>query len=734
MIGHAVGRRSEAHGHRDAHTPPTGDSISALLDTWNLPLTGFFRGHRRIAGLLAVSFIFAATLVAYSPAMRGGFIWDDDQYIVTNLALRTPHGLWRAWSQTDWTPQYYPLVFTTFWAEYQLWGTNPLGYHVVNVLLHAASAVVLWRVLRRLGVPGAFLAAAVFALHPVHVESVAWATERKNVLSGVLYLSSLSLYLRACNLPARNAPRYRWGFYAAALLLFWGALLSKTVTCSLPAAILLILWWKRGRLLRRDLLPLIPMFAIGLGMGLLTAWVERSHVGAMGPDWALSPVQRVLIAGRALWFYAFKLVAPHPLIFIYPRWQVSAGAAWQYAFPAAAIAAISTLWLLRRRIGPQPLVAVLFFAGTLLPALGFINVFPMRYSFVADHFQYLASIGLIALFAGIVVRYLPRRAVLPVSVAWLAVLAVLTWRQGYAYKDLPTLWRDVLAKNDSAWIAHSNLAVELQNDERYDEALQHCERAIAIAPQAWEPLNNRGFIHLVRLQLPEAMRDFRKAIEVGPAAQPYHNLGRALFEQGKYTEAIAAYESSLNLQAWNVSTLKCLGRALAAAGRNNEAVQRFSEALLVKNDDPDAYLNMGNALRDLGRYDEACARYATVLRLDPASGDAHNEWGVALARQNRIADAAEHYAEAVRLAPDKLDVRFNLAEALRLQGKLPEAEAVFRELLKLQPGDADAHAALGDVLRSRGQRPEADSEYRAALAIDPQNGRAHQGLATAPAQ
>ena len=349
--------------------------------------------HGWILGL----FLVAATVLAYQPVWHAGFIWDDDVYVTNNLTLRSVDGLRQIWCKLTATPQYYPLVHTSFWLEYHLWGLNPVGYHVVNVLLHALAAILLWRVLVRLQLPGAWLAAGIFALHPVAVESVAWVTERKNVLAAVFYFAAALAYLRGRRrermAESKSGVSLRWYFLAFAL--FVAALLSKTTACSLPAAMLLVIWWKRGRIAGRDVWPLLPFFAAGVALGLVTSWLERTHVGAQGPEWAFSFPERCLIAGRAVWFYAGKLFWPANLTFIYPRWQINTGAWWQWIFPVAALAVVAVLWRLRRRIGRGPLVAVLFFGGTLLPALGFTNVYPMRYSFVADHFQYLASVGLI---------------------------------------------------------------------------------------------------------------------------------------------------------------------------------------------------------------------------------------------------------------------------------------------------------------------------------------------------
>jgi hypothetical protein len=354
------------------------------------------------AGLIVPRRIAAAALVllalaAYAPVISGGFIWDDDAYVTENATLRSVDGLRRIWFEPIASPQYYPLVFTTFWAEYRMWGLSPAGYHLTNVLLHGFNGVLLWFGLRALRAPAPWLIAAVFVLHPVHAESVAWVTERKNVLSGLFYLAAALAYFRFSPPEAGDTRHpHRWGWYFVALGLFVCALLSKTVTATLPAALLLMLWWRRGSVRWRDVVPLAPFFLAGVVLGLYTVWLEKHHVGATGQDWTLSPVDRCLVAGRALWFYAGKLGWPADLSFIYPRWSVDAGAAWQYVYPVAVVVVLVGLWVARRRVGLGPLVACLFFAGTLFPALGFFDVYPMRFSFVADHFQYLASAGLLA--------------------------------------------------------------------------------------------------------------------------------------------------------------------------------------------------------------------------------------------------------------------------------------------------------------------------------------------------
>jgi tetratricopeptide (TPR) repeat protein len=542
--------------------------------------------------LLQGAVIVLLTLVAYFPALRAGYIWDDDEYVTHNLTLRSLTGLRRIWVEPGATWQYYPLVHTSFWVQYQLWGADPFTYHLINVLLHALNAILFWRVLQRLSIPGAWAAALIFALHPVYVESVAWVTERKNVLSGAFFLSSLLAYLRFAppDAASRDEP-HRWRYYLLALALFVCALLSKTVTCSLPAVILILVWWKRGRLESRDLAPLLPFFAAGLVLGLTTAVLEKRHVGAEGSEFSLSFVERGLVAGRALWFYGAKLVWPRRLTFIYPRWRVDASSAWQYLFPLSALAAGAALWTTRARIGRGPLAAVLVFVATLAPALGFIDVYPMRFSFVADHFQYLASMGPIGLGVALATSWAARYGVRGrrlgegACAAVCAVLGLLTWGQTHVYKDLDTLWRDTLAKNPDCWMAHNNLGFLLKNQGRLDEAVEHFNAALRVKPD-----------HL-------------------PAR---YNLGLALARQGKLDEAISQYEEVLREWPRYADAHNSLGLAFAEQGKLDLAVVHYREALSLEPTHTLAHFNLGLALQRLGNVREATEHFEASARLDPS--------------------------------------------------------------------------------------------------------------------
>jgi tetratricopeptide (TPR) repeat protein len=505
----------------------------------------------------------AITLLSYVPAYRAGFVWDDPDYIVNNPTLRSPDGLALMWTDRHSLPQWYPLVHTTFWVEYQLWGAKPTGYHVVNVLLHACNALVLWRLLKRLSVPGAWLAGCLFAVHPVHVESVAWVTERKNVLSLLLYLLAMIAYLRAINLrsdePPRDRPFLSW--YAASLGLFLGALFSKTVTCSLPAALLLVIWWKTGRVRARDVAWLVPFFAIGIYLALGTAQLERVRVGAHGHEWQYGDtpmgdfLARTIIAGRALWFYAGKLLWPASLAFVYERWTISWRDPLQYAYPLAALTLIVALFLLRRRIGRGPAVAVLFFVGTLFPALGFFNVFPHRYAFVADHFQYHASIGLIAVAAALVARGILRVA-FPIRALIVVLLivppAVLTYAQAQVYESPITLWDDAVRKSPNNWMAWTNYGNALVAAKLTEEALPKYEEALRLAPDVDDVQYNAGHLRARQGRFRDAEQHFLRAVQIKPTYVPaWESLGDLYADElNEPQKAIDAYLRAYEIAPW----------------------------------------------------------------------------------------------------------------------------------------------------------------------------------------
>lgn len=624
--------------------------------------------------------IFAATLLVYLPTLTAGFIWDDAGH-VTRPELRSLAGLMRIWFEPGATQQYYPLLHSAFWFEHLLWGDSALGYHLINVLLHATSACLFATLLRRLAVPGAWFAAFLFALHPVAVESVAWITEQKNTLSLVLYLSAALAYLRFDR--ERRTP-----LYALATGLFLAALLSKSVTATLPAALLVVFWWQRGSLSwRRDALPLLPWFALAALAGAVTATFEHTLIGAQGEDFALGAAQRVLLAGRAVWFYFGKLLWPADLIFIYPRWTIDALEAWQWLFPLAALAAVGAAWWFLTHTR-APLAAALLFGGSLFPALGFFNVYPFLFSFVADHFQYLASLAIFALAAAGLTKFAAHflaPARIASGAALLITLGTLTWNQGGSYHDLLTLYESTLAKNPACWMAHNNLGSVLVEAGRGDEAIAHFEEALKLRPIYPEAENNLGDA-LTRLSRPtEAIPHLERALRLRPAyAEAHNNLGNALMAANRAPEGLAAFAASLRVNPAYGTAHRNLGLALASSGRTAEALPHFAEAVKLEPDNAEAQIDWAIALTIANRFAEAVPHFEASLRLRPDDASAHFSYGRALAGAGRTAEAIKQFETALELNPDFADAHLQLALVLRQVGRTQEAEQHYRESQRLR--------------------------------------------------
>ncbi len=656
-----------------------------------------------------------AVLLTYQPAWNGGFVWNDGE-VLPGPELRSWHGLYRIWFDVLATEQYYPMSFSAFWVEHKLWGDTTVGYHLVNIFLHAVAALLVMLILRRLAVPGAYLAAAIFALHPVQVESVAWITELKNTLSGVFYLGTMLLYLRF-----DQTRKARW--YLAALGLFVLALLSKTATVMLPAVLPVIFWWQRGRLSwKRDLLPLAPLFLAAAMAAGVTVWVERRE-GAVGSEFALGPVERCLLAGRAIWFYLGKLFWPVDLTLIYPRWNVSRTVWRQYLFPAAALLLLAVSWSLRRR-WRGPLAALLFFAATLFPVLGFFNVYFFRYSFVADHFQYLASLGIITLFSAGVALLLNRRegwrkiTVQIGCLALLTLLVALSWRQTRMFADSETLYRTTVERNPDCWLVHNNLGLTRASRGQVDEAIAHFRKALEIKPNDVESHTNLANALVRRGQVDEGIEHYRKALEIKPDyAEAHSNLGAALAGRGYVDEAIEHYRKALEIKPDNAEAHSNLGAALAGRGQVDEAIEHYRKALEIKPDFVEVHYNLGNALAGRGQVDEAIAHYRKALEIKPDYAEAHDNLGIALAGRGHFDEAVAQYRKALEIKPGYSEAHNNLAAALAGRGQFDEAIAHFRKALDIDPDYLSARCNLGLALAGCGRVAEAIAQYQKALAL-----------------
>jgi tetratricopeptide (TPR) repeat protein len=682
-------------------------------------------------GFLLIALVF----IAYARVFNTGFIWDDESHLTQNPCIVGPLGLREVWTTTR--AVYYPLVLTTFWTLHRIVGLTPWPYHLLNVLLHAGSAVLLWQVLRQLNVRGAWLGAALWALHPVMVQSVAWVTELKNTQSCLFYLLSIFCFLKWDGAP-RIAPisrrqvaenqgeavprgsRRRAGdgslmLFALSLCFFILATLSKPSVVMLPVVLALCVWWQTGRIRRRNVSALVPFALISGLASLWTIFEQKFHAGAIGVEWAQTWPERLIVAGRAIWFYAAKIVWPHPLIFIYPRWEINSSQLAAYLPVLAALAGLLALWSIRAKWSRAAFFAAAYYVVSLFPVLGFFSVYFFRYSFVSDHFQYLASMGPLALAgAGIVtaVRRLTRSLPLsrpggpPVHVAgvpaapfgktsaqlasdtdalqfsrnsiaavgWqalllraisgalLLLLVLLTWRQTAVYHDLVTLYTETLTKNPGCWMAHYNLGIALNDRGDTDGAVAHYRQAVELRPGYAEAHYNLGRLLAQKGQLDEAVAHYEKVLEINPAdTEARNNLGVTLSASGRLDEAIAQYQKALAIRPDYADASCNLASALLSKGNLGDAIAYYSACTAQSPNQFEAQYNLANALSRMGRTDEAIAHYQKVLELRPENADARANLGSALLAKGRVRDAITQYRDALRVAPDSLAAQSNLA-------------------------------------------------------------------------
>jgi len=572
----------------------------------------------------------ALTIFVYRPSWNGGFLWDDDDYITHNELLTAPDGLRRIWFSLDSPSQYFPLVYSTFRLEHALWGMNPTGYHWINLVLHVANALLVWRVLARLNVPGSWLAGAIFALHPVQVESVAWITERKNVLMGFFFLLTLLAWIAFIDKRTRRP----WRFYGLALIFYLLALSAKSTACTLPAALLLVLWLQKKPINKRRLLQIVPFVIMGIGMGLLAVWWERYHQGTSRAVFTfLGPMERVLVASRAVWFYLGKLIWPADLTFIYPKWTISSTHLGNYIWLLAGIGLCVAIYFSRRYVGRSVEVAAAFFVATLSPVLGFIMLYTFRYTFVADHYQYLACIGPIALVSAGVVSLAHifrqhRGLILSAAAFVVATLGVLTWRQSAMYGNIETLWRITLARNSECWMAHTNLGIVLLQKGQLDDGIAQYRAALQMQPDSWDA---------------------------------EYNLGTALVGKGEVDEAILHCERAVAMQPNDPDGQVSLGDALLQKKRIDEAIVHYQSALAVRPDYFLAHYGLGRAFLEKGEADTAIQHCRTALVIQPDDADCHTVLAVALDEKTETAEAIQHYEKALAISPKSVSALTNLA-------------------------------------------------------------------------
>jgi tetratricopeptide (TPR) repeat protein len=658
------------------------------------------RINRATLNAIGGAVIVFATLWVYRPALRGGWVWDDLAEIAHNPVLRDPagiRGIWLAPAGAD----YFPLKTTVQWVEWHLWGENLLAYHLVNVALHALSALLIWRILGELGMRLGWIGGLLFAVHPLAVESVAWISEFKNTLSLPLLLLAMDQWI------AYDAAERRRGrvHCVASLLLFTAALLCKPSVIMFPLVTLLYAWWRRGSVRWRDLAASVPFFAVSAGLGLVTVWfqVHRALGGAGLPEAPL--LARCAGAGLAVIFYLWKCIVPAGLSPNYPLWRLNPPTLLQF-LPWLAALALVVLSLMQRTTARMRALrlGLGFFLLNLLPVLGFVPMSYLRISWVADHFAYLPLIGIVGLAAAGFEYLIAGRsdgfkvaAILAVA-AVVGALALQSRRYARVFRSDEALWTFTLERNPDSWTGHNNLGMDLAADGRLGEAIGHYEAAIRLKPAY---------------------------------ASAHVNLGNALVRQGRLPEAVAEYRAALAIEPLSGEALEDAGNSLAQSGRLQEAVECYGTLVRSRPDQPEAHFGLAYVLERAGRASEAVGEYGRAIRLRPDYAEARYRLGNVLGNSGRLPEAIAQYEEAIRSRPGFAEARANLGLALINSGRIPEAIDQLGKALELRPSYGEAHAYLGLALASAGRLPEAIAQYGKALEASPSDPDIHYNLAVA---
>ena len=625
--------------------------------------------------LLGAGAIAALTVTAYFPALTGEFILDDHLYVTGNPLIRASDGLLGIWLTRSFQ-DYYALTHTSFWLEWRLWGETTAGYHAVNLALHIVNAWLVWRLLGRLGVPGAFAAALLFALHPVNVQAVAWISQRKTLLAATFFFTSLLAYL---NFDDGGRRRLEW--YTATLGSFLLALLSKISAAVLPALIPLVIWWRRGALRVRDLWPVLPILLLAALFGANGLDYENLNPVSR-PDARMdsSFLGRTADAGRALGFYAGKAIWPHPLSFLYPHWNAAggAGARTGYAILGGFSALVCVLCWARDRWGRGAFAALVWFGIGLAPVLGYLDFGHLRFSPVADHYQYLSLVAVCGFAAGVGTRA-PRPAALLALTGVTLVALGLTHQQAALYIDRETIYLDTLAKNPGSWRAHNNLGSYYYSVGQFEQAAEY----------------------------------YATAVLRGGDVNTHANLGLARLALGDPSGALVKYANALEIDPNHADSHLGLGNVRLAQGQLAQAEVHFEEALQRNPSLTEAHAHLAALRQGAGDIEGAIQHFEAALGLEPglaaevqALANAHSELGVTLAERGEIDAAIEHFREAARLVPDQAPKFGNLGIALATRGDLEEASKAWEHALEIDPGYAPAQLEL-QKLRAQRRAPRA---------------------------
>lgn len=659
--------------------------------------------------------IVVVTFIVYIQSFHGGFIWDDQIFIVENRFLLNLEGLWSIWFTTELSHQYYPLVSTFFWIERHIFGLNPVGYHITNIAFHSINALLVWVVCKRLKLRGAFVIALIFSLHPVHVDSAGFINELKNLASAFFYLLAL-----LCFLTFEDKDSKRW--YILMLITFILALLSKTVAGTLPAALLIIRWMRHKDIGLKYIATLLPLFIIAAAFAIITITQEVENTGV---NIGLSFAERVLVAGRGSWFYVAKLLYPANLSFIYPRLEPDIANFSHWLYPAGVIAAVSILLLFSKRLSRGPAAAIVFFLVTIFPAMGFVDINFFNFSYVADHFQYLASLGIIALTIGIachLIKNLPKPASYIAALPVIFILAVLTWNRSGLGADHEMLWRDTIEKNPASWIAHNGLGTILLADKRIEESIDEFQQAIRINPNNEKARNNLGNALTETKRFDEAIAQYNIALMITPENPlTLINLGINYTLQGYLKDATASFVRSIEINPYDPYAFYNYALVLEKLGSQDDAEHAYLRALELNPVDTESKNNLANIYMGRNNPKRAETLYNEVIRLHPGHAQALNNLGIIMNMRKDNLKSISYFERAVKADPEYSNAHYNFAITLDDLGRSKDALERYRIVLRLDPLHAEANNNIGSILLKEGNMEEAENYFKEALRLAPSN-------------
>ena len=676
-------------------------------------------------GLILLAFI------PFVASLKADFQWLDDVSITDNPFIRTNDGVARFWTAADPAGRYEPLTLTSYWIEYRLSSLSPVLYYAFNILLHVMSVIFLWTLLRRLDVPGCWVVAAVFAVHPIHVQSVAWISGRAILMSATLYLGAMLVYLRYSGITPvppgsktlmtlPSEPERLWGL---SLILFVCAMLSHPIAVTFPLTIVFIIWWKRGTVAAKEWLLLSPFLVVGIGISVLAGYLQSIAPSVTALTSAFGKTQPADLIGfaiRAVVVYAGQIIAPIDTIFDYPRFVSSIGAVLISAF--VVLLSLFILWILRPRIGRGPFTGAALFVLLLLPILGILDAPSIRYSFVADYRAYPASAALIALIVGCI-AYLIQRQARPIQVAGstlagviIFVLLVLSFRVDLNYLTPLKLWGNTVRQNKQSLLAANQYGeaarANANSNARLVEARNWFSRAEKLAPGDPQAKYNLG------------INDEADAFNA-------RYLGRAEQSAALRKHAEGEFESALAMDSNFSPAALELGDMHAADKDEKGAIAAYRQALAAAPLSLRARLSLAGALRRDKQLDEAEQVLLDSIDIDPKVTAAHTELGNVYLQKQQLQQALDEYAAAVRLDPLNTTVLLNYGAVLDSNGQPDLASKQFLGATKLNPNLGIAFFDLGRVYLKLGRRQDAEIALQKATELNPTDAASQKLLADA---